>query len=353
MTADGHNPTDSAGQSVVSWEASDAAIQNNYTLARYELRYGKVPEPSATDRTTSITTLVDLLPDKWLPVDENDDPEPLILNASRTKYILEGLSLGSLYRVELMAVYTRLSPASTKESEWRHAYTYPTHDSIVTTAGLSVGVIPITGCRPADPGISYSEIGEYRYVLCTDKRYLPTGISDGNRAILIGEVVAGSGTWGDAYDDIGIFYIGSRDCTDQEVDELADEVDDDETDGVAHHNVIIFAATGTEMRTRCKVPDVAGCATNHPPYAGPIRSTRITLNKDIGYKQNLDDADCTRAFSLSIHEVGHAFGLGDTNAGSASSRYGLWPTVMSDSYEANCEPTALDIAAIRAIYQSR
>ena len=54
-----------------------------------------------------------------------------------------------------------------------------------------------------------------------------------------------------------------------------------------------------------------------------------------------------------IHSVGHAFGLGDTSATSTSGRYGLWPTVMSDSYEANCEPTALDIAAIKAIYQSR
>ena len=196
VTADGHSPTDSAGQSVVSWGASDAAIQDNYTLARYELRYGVVGDPSEQDREDALDDLVDLLPDQWLPVDDDDDPEPLILNVSRTGYTLEGLSLGSLYRVELRAVYTRLSPASTKESEWRHAYTYPTHDSIVTTAGLRVGVIPITGYRPADPGISYSEIGQYRYVLCTDDRYLPTGISDGNSAILIGEVVADIGTWG-------------------------------------------------------------------------------------------------------------------------------------------------------------
>ena len=62
---------------------------------------------------------------------------------------------------------------------------------------------------------------------------------------------------------------------------------------------------------------------------------------------------CTMAFVVAMHEVGHAFGLGDTRTLSTSDSYGEWPTVMSNSMDDNCEPTALDIAAMKAIYQSR
>ena len=61
----------------------------------------------------------------------------------------------------------------------------------------------------------------------------------------------------------------------------------------------------------------------------------------------------TAAYVVAMHEVGHALWLFDTQSTPTSSSYGLWPSAMSSSMYDNCEPTALNIAAIKAIYQSR
>ena len=368
VTADGHSPTDSSGQSVVTWEASDAAIQNRYTLARYELHYGTVPYPPLRDRVTSLTVLVDLLPDRWLPRDTADTTmeAPVTLSASSLTHTLTSLTLYTLYRVDVRAVYTapprvgpggEIVPRPDKLSEWRHAYTYSTHDPIPSTDRDIVGVIPIVGFRPADPGATNTTIGQYRFLQCTNADRLPAGASSGTeRDKLFRQVRLGFATWAAAYDDIDVRYITPRDCTTQELGDLETKVLADEAAGRLHYNVVIFAATGTELAMQCTLDNVAGCAPRWPDTAGPtaIRSTKIVLNKDLDYVNDLqDDVPCTMAYVIAMHEVGHAFGLGDTRSLRIPDRYGLWPTVMSDSMDSNCEPTALDIAAMKAIYQSR
>ena len=369
VTADGHNPTDSSGQSVVTWDASDAAIQNSYTLARYELRYGEVLQDTINmNRATAIGTFVDLLPDRWLPRDPlNDEEQPVTLSASSLTHTLTSLRLYRLYRIEVRAVYTApprvdtggvIIPQPEKLSEWRHAYTYPTHDPSPITSGELVGVIPIAGFRPADPGVTYSAIGQYRFVQCTDWHLLPAWprpIRVAERDRLFHQVRLGLGTWGGAYDNIEVLYNTPRDCSVQEVDEIGDQVADDETDGEVHLNVVIFAAGGTEMEEHCDQRHVAGCAYRWPDTAGSteIRSTKIVLNKNLEYVKNQLTAPCTRAYAVAMHELGHAFGLNDTSTTSTNNSYGEWPTVMSNSAYSNCEPTALDVAAMKAIYQSR
>ena len=76
------------------------------------------------------------------------------------------------------------------------------------------------------------------------------------------------------------------------------------------------------------------------------------FHKGIEYKTNRSGLSCTNAYVTAMHEAGHAFGLGDTES-PMDGHYGFWPTVMSQSLYSNCEPTALDIATIKAIYQSR
>ena len=171
--------------------------------------------------------LVDLLPDRWLPRDPLDDrtPKPVALSASSTEHTITGLTPYTLYRIEVRAAYTAppvtviniLMDQPLKTSDWRHTYTYSTHDPIPSTDGDRVGVIPIVHFRPADPGATHTEVGQYRYVLCNNEYLLPADISNQNRSILFGQVVAAFRTWGDAYDDIDILYNGLKDCTHQEI----------------------------------------------------------------------------------------------------------------------------------------
>ena len=269
VTADGHSPTDSSGQSVVTWEASDAAIQNSYTLARYELRYGEVEEDTINmNRAMAIGTFVDLLPDRWLPRDPlNDEEQPVTLSASSLTHTLTSLRLFRLfrlfrlYRIEVRAVYTAPSHVAQGEivtpqklSEWRHAYTYPTHDPSPITSGELVGVIPIAGFRPADPGATNSTIAQYRFVQCTNWSLLPPwplAVHVAERDKLFRQVRLGFSTWAAAYDTIDNRYNPPDYCSIQEVDRIGDQVAADEADGSAHLNVVIFAATVQRWNEHC------------------------------------------------------------------------------------------------------
>ena len=92
---------------------------------------------------------------------------------------------------------------------------------------------------------------------------------------------------------------------------------------------------------------------NNLPYHTNYRTTIITPATPV------TTLTCTEMYVTAMHEVGHIYGLGDTaavdSAGTVSS-YGIWPSVMSlgvySSYH-HCRPTQLDIAAVKAIYQSR
>ena len=164
-----------------------------------------------------------------------------------------------------------------------------------------------------------------------------------------------------------------KDCTHQEIYELGDQVADDEDDGRVHVNVCHICG----QRRRHSLSIVA-CLLSR----GVLVIGRTGLHHDPVYKDNpqheLRLQSCppeinklgrtiTRwrprkthghymyggvCYRIAMHELGHVFGLGDTTS-AILGNYGLWPTVMSGSMYDNCEPTALDVAAIKAIYQSR
>ena len=353
VTADGHSPTDSSGQSVITWRASHRALKGGYTLARYEIRYGSVSEPGRQDRIDAVLTLVDLLPSVWLPrrilALDRVVLEPVQISVSTTTHTLT-LALNTLWRVEVRAVYTATDLA-TKYSEWRHAYTYPTHDPSPRRSGEKVGVIPVTRYRPADPGGTDTEPGEYRYKQCINGEYLPPGISSSDRGKLFAQILLGIHVWNDT-DEVEAIRLPQDDCTDDEVDHHGATASVAEARQQLHTNVFILAPTGEEMRAHCGNEDTRGCASHYPIRGDSIRSTKLVLNADVEYVDDLRDASCTEAYVLAMHEAGHAFGLGDTTSIQAGN-YGLWPTVMSQSLYSKCEPTALDIAALKAIYQSR
>ena len=265
VTADGHSPTDStdAGQSVVSWDASDAALQDSYTLARYELRYGEVPDPSPTDRTDSLTLpVVQLLPDRWLPRDPADESKekPLVISAASTEHTVSDLTLYTLYRVEVRAVYTAPPITSTgtppvprpvKTSEWRHAYTYPTHDPVPSSAGEEISVIPLLGFRPADPAAIGTKPGQYRYVQCTNSYLLPLRISSADRVRLFSQVTRGFNTWAAAYEKVDLIRMTPRECTPLEVFNHGAQFERDEDNMELHTNVVVLTTLGEQMKKHC------------------------------------------------------------------------------------------------------
>ena len=348
----------------MSWEASDAAIQDDYTLARYELRYGEVPDPSPTDRTDSLTLpVVELLPDRWLPRDPADKSKekPLVISAAGTGHTVSDLTLYTLYRVEVRAVYTAPPitspgtppvPRPVKTSDWRHAYTYPTHDPVPSSAGEEISVIPLLGFRPADPAAIGTKPGQYRYVQCTNSYLLPLGISSADRVRLFSQVTRGFTTWAAAYEKVDLIRMTPRECTPLEVFKHGVQFERDEDNMELHTNVVVLTTLGEQMKIHCGRISSLACAAKRPMDGWPIRSTTIAFHTGIEYKTNLSGLSCTIAHVTAMHEAGHAFGLGDTKS-PAKDSYGYWPTVMSQSVYSNCEPTALDIATIKATYQSR
>ena len=112
----------------------------------------------------------------------------------------------------------------------------------------------------------------------------------------------------------------------------------------------------------------AGCAytPRHSTDTDRAVTAQIILRNDLVYNTNyttrnapITTLGCSLMHLVAMHEVGHVFGLGDTHAlDSTGSRaaYGRWPSVMSFSVYSNyhdCRPTQLDVAAVKAIYQSR
>ena len=89
---------------------------------------------------------------------------------------------------------------------------------------------------------------------------------------------------------------------------------------------------------------------------GLIERGSVLLNSDYGATHWNDPAgSCTILRETIVHEVGHAFGIGNA-AGASLNRHPINTTHSIMSYEDTnhyCEPQAYDIVALMALYQSR
>jgi hypothetical protein len=154
-----------------------------------------------------------------------------------------------------------------------------------------------------------------------------TALSDAAKTNWINQVKGGIRTWETATGQMVKAAPKAKRCTNQ-------------TSTVERVNA-------TEMKMRCMpedpddVPD--GCAQNGPDSTGRIRNTKISLLDSLS---NESAGSCTRLFQVAMHEAGRAFGLGHHNGrdGGKSVMYSSRPY---------CAPTASDIVAIKAVYQSR
>lgn len=296
------------------------------------------------------------------------EQEPGLGSDELTRYRVRNTSLtiGGLTPRTIYAIKVRAIGSSTSmTSDWsERIYTYPTHEPIpvisrqlgtydeISTSG-NLDTIRIAGYQQQIyKGYPAAIIGNYIYIICTTTLTPST-----NEANIIREITKGAEIWKSATNVVTITKDNS-DCT-------ADELIIDKAQRSTANNIIRFADSAETIQA-C----VLGQSTTAPPacvnhfpnplqsHSGVINITHIFILEDAGTanrtmsrnaiftNNNISiTSNCSYLFQLTMHEVGHAFGLGDLKARGES--------VMSNSLYDLCDPTALDVVAIRAIYQSR
>ena len=243
--------------------------------------------------------------------EDTDWSEPI--STEGLSITISGLTTKVLYNVQVRAVN------ESGKSKWStNIYTYPTRTA--ATEGDTISGIPING---------YLSPPKYQYTICTNTLGATDGmtaLSDAARTNWIDQVEGGIRAWATATGRMVRATYHSKRCTDQ-------------TSTVERVNA-------AEMQMRCRLRDAAspvGCAQNGPDTTGRIPYTAISLLDSLSDESN---GSCTQLFQVAMHEAGHAYGLGhhDGREGGKSVMY---------SHKPYCAPTATDIVAIKAVYQSR
>ena len=101
----------------------------------------------------------------------------------------------------------------------------------------------------------------------------------------------------------------------------------------------------------------AGCADRKPGSSSVVNNrivshVKISLYDDLYSSTNLQinaPRTCYLFEGINLHEGGHVFGLHDTPGDGGA----VTNTVMDYDLDYPCEPTENDVAAIKAIYQTR
>ena len=96
--------------------------------------------------------------------------------------------------------------------------------------------------------------------------------------------------------------------------------------------------------TFCDKLHLVGCVRPTTPIGkGTLGQIAI---KDTATVKDIKSLDCSKLTQVSMHELGHIYGLGDHDS--------MQPSIMNASQgHRACEPTEYDVVAIIVNYQSR
>ena len=237
------------------------------------------------------------------------------LSTSRRNITIPGLDVEVLYQIQVKAVNV------SGESGWSDTiYTYPTRTP--ATRGDTVGIVPILG---------FTSSSRYWFTICDITESSSSKINDSWET----QVENGMETWEDATGRmVRVRHKTAGDCT------------SDSTNTVER-----VSETDIESRMWCDTDGTIGCAKRSysPSVVGQIDRTRVGLHSDLEETSRVPTGEtatersCTRLFQVAMHEAGHALGLHD-HSDTKSLMFSSAPY---------CFPTAHDIVAIKAIYQSR
>jgi hypothetical protein len=234
-----------------------------------------------------------------------------LISATGTSTLIRDLNEETLYEIQVQAI--NISGTSGWSDTTYTLYTYPTRTP--ATQDDTVGIVPIDG---------FLVSSRYHFTICDTTS---VRITDDWET----QVENGMETWETATGRmVRVTNRSKADCNS------------------ATTNTVVRAA-GEDMEMLGCSRTALGCANRDTTSEGRIDRTRIGLLHTLAETPRTPTGEtktgrtCTRLFQVAMHEAGHALGLGD-HANSAS--------VMFSS-EPYCFPTAYDIVAVKAIYQSR
>ncbi len=228
---------------------------------------------------------------------------------------IQGLVLNRLYSIRVQAHRGGVRSGWSKST-----YTYPT--LLPAKRGDKIGIVPI---------IHYRSGKSYNYILCTNQspdtvNNYP-GAPDQWRSI----ITKAAATWGNSTNEVSTKATDIKECQDKELDptqaaNIVRIMDDGEVVGV------------------CNRLGATACAISWGSSAGEVDDTFIAIYASAGLTN--DGKLCSELFRITMHEIGHAFGLAHPNSHPDES-------VMNMPDDRLCSPTAYDVVATKAIYQSR
>ena len=302
------------GQSLIEWQAVTGAT-------RYKILYELVTAPP------------DDLPD------EHTLPTPA------TSATIRGIIIGELYELKVEA-YRGNALIGRSDT----ISTYPTQTPV--TRDNIVGFIPILGYVVTDTQFGRN-IGEYSSVLCNNIKDDPRTPINEARMLTnteIREIEDGIRIWVDLIGGDMIRYTRKdlRECTDDELDsDWIHETKEKQPNTGRKEISFIWIAQMDDRIDYCDRDTSCLSFPLRPDNSMDIAQMIIRSTAGSTISTVTDGTSCSELFRVAVHEAGHAFGLHDVKGDIQR------PSFMYGTLTRYCSPTQHDVAAVKAIYQSR
>ncbi|MCY4474070.1 MAG: fibronectin type III domain-containing protein [Chloroflexi bacterium] len=338
LRANGRSNGLTTGQASLRWDDTPGVTY------RYQARFGAEcfttrtvqgtrPDGTSVDVEVTDGALCNTSSSSWVtPTTARDATNP----------VLSGLNIGNLYRIQVRQGTNGIF------SEWsKDVFAYPT--SAILTA--RVATIPVFGHMPE---------GDYTYVVCENT--LPKSTVSSNT--WVSDIKAGIETW-----ETAVRWINGS-------DNIVTATPTTYIEGFCHlakhkvwftssFNLLACGPTPTVQYLGYLLPPgsttrtgTLGCMASTAFFApgddNPVRSSTIYLFKDYTSwnpgTPTATNVTCSYLHQFTMHEAGHAFGLGQSVNEHAKASASVMKSGVDKRF---CEPQPYDVAAMMALYQSR